>query len=74
MLGDKDKGESTLSGDVVDVYDDGVRKIEIYAVRFTQGGREILDPPRIHYVDKDRDIEDGGYLTPEEYRKWNRGE
>lgn len=67
LLGDRNKGERTLDGKIVDVYDDGVRKIEIFNVNFMDGGREFLDVPRIRFVDEDKDFEGGGFLTLEEF-------
>ena len=64
------KGERTLLGRIVDVFDDGMRKIEISTVTFADGTIETLDVPRIRFVDEDTDFEDGGYLTRDEFADW----
>ena len=69
LLGEQE-GESTLTGKIVGVYDNGVRKIEIFNVIFVEGGGERLDVPRIRLVHEDTDFEDGGYLTRDEFREW----
>ena len=69
MLGDLDKGERRLRGKVADVYG-AVRKIEISTVILMEGGREVLDVPRIRYERKDTDFEEGGYLTLDEFAEW----
>ena len=70
LLGDKQKGEDTFSGRIVGVYDDGMRKIEIYSMQFLDGESEPLTPRRILFVPKDTPFEDGGYLTTDEYVQW----
>ena len=67
ILGDRDQDEKMLTGRIAGVYTDGMRKIEIFAVKFMDGTFVRLDVPRIRLVDKDTDFEDGGYLTLEEY-------
>ena len=63
------KGERTLLGRIVDVFDDGMRKIEISTVTFADGTIETLDVPRILFVDEDTDFEEGGYLTRDEFKE-----
>ena len=70
LLGDAQKGERRFAAVVVDVYDNDVRKIEIYAVHFLEGGSERLDTRRIVFVSKDTAFENGGYLTVDEYIEW----
>jgi hypothetical protein len=70
MLGDRTQGEKMLTGKIFAVYDDGVCKIEIHAVKFVDDTFERLDDRRIRFVAKDTDFEDGGYLTLEEFRDW----
>ena len=70
LLGDQDKGEFSLGGDITAVYDDGTRKIKLFMVRYTDGTLTDLDTERIRFVHKDADFEDGGYLTVEDYEKW----
>ena len=67
ILGDRDQDENMLTGRIAGVYTDGMRKIEIFAVRFMDGTIVKLDVPRIRFVDKDTDFEEGGYLTLEEF-------
>ena len=67
LLGDRDKGESTLTGDITAGYTDGMRKIEIIAVHFIDGGFERLDVRPIRFVHVNTDFEDGGYLTLAEF-------
>ena len=42
LLGNQDKKEKILTGKIVDVFDDGMRKIEIFAVRFMGTIVELL--------------------------------
>ncbi len=70
LLADEQKGERMFAAVIVGVYDDGVRKIEFYAVHFLEGGSERLDTRRIVFVSKETAFEDGGYLTVDEYIKW----
>ena len=70
MLGDREKGELSIGGDIIAVYDDGMRKIKFFLVRYTDGTLTDLDTERIRFVHEDADFEEGGYLTAEEYRKW----
>ena len=69
MLGER-AGEETLSGKIVAVYDNGVRKIEIFAVTFVDNTVKKLDVPRIRFVHVDTDFEEGGYLTLDEFGRW----
>ena len=66
ILGEK-HNEETLTGEIVDVFDDGMRKLKMTAVQFRDGTAGKLDVPRIRFVDEDTDFEDGGYLTLEEF-------
>lgn len=70
LLADEQKGERMFAAVIVGVYDDDVRKIEIYATHFLEGGIERLDTRRIVFVSKDTAFEDGGYLTTDEYIHW----
>lgn len=70
LLGDQDKGEFSLGGDITAVYDDGTRKIKLFMVRYTDGNLTDLDTERTRFVHKDADFEEGGYLTVEDYEKW----
>ena len=67
LLGDRNKNEKTLSGIIVDVFDDGMRKIRIYVIQFTDGRPSKRGLSLIRFVDEDTDFKDGGYLTSEEY-------
>ena len=69
LLGNRNENERKLRGKIVDVFDDGMRKIEIFAVNFEDGRFEGLDVPRIRFVDEDTDFGEGGYITVEEYRE-----
>ena len=73
MLGDRNKNEGLLLCRIVDVFDDGVRKIEIITIEFSDGGREVLGVRRIRFVDEDTDFEEGGYLTREEFFRFING-
>ena len=68
MLGERE-GERTLIGKIAGVYTDDVRKINISTVTFVDGTIEKLDQPRIRLVHKNKDFEDGGYLTREEFKE-----
>ena len=70
LLGDPQKGESTVKGEIVTVYSDKVRKIEIFAASYLDGRVGMLDVHRIRFVPEDADIEEGGYLTIREFQKW----
>ena len=70
MLGDREKGELSIGGDITAVYDDGVRKIKFFLVKYTDGTLTDLDTERIRFVHEDVDFEEGGYLTVEAYEKW----
>ncbi len=71
LMGDRDKGERTLSGQIVSVYDDGVHKIRIHSVFDLEGNKKKLDVSRIRFVHEDADFEDGGgYLTLKEFSEW----
>ena len=65
MLGRK-QGEKKLYGKIVGVYDDGMRKIKVTRILFMDGRHELLDVPRIRFVHRDTEFENGGYLTREE--------
>ena len=67
LSGDRDQGEKTLTGDIIAVYDNGLRKIKIFNIDLIEGGREFLDPPRIRFVHEDTKYRDGGYLTLDEF-------
>ena len=67
MLGDRDKDEDIFLGEIAAVYDSDVRKIRIHSVFTVQNKKKKLDVPRIHFVHEDTDIEDGGYITSEEF-------
>ena len=67
LLGDQNKNEEILLSRIVDVFDDGMRKIKIITIEFMDGTLVKLEVPRIRFVDKDTDFEDGGYLTLEEF-------
>ena len=69
MLGDRNKNENILIGRIVDVFDDGMRKIKISSIEFMDGTIEKLDVGRIRFVHEDTDFEDGGYLTLEEFAR-----
>ena len=73
MLGER-AGESTLDGEVVKVFSDGVRKIKIVIVTFVNKRFEWLEVPRIRYSleaqDKDDFLKGGGYLPAEEFAEW----
>ena len=69
LLGDRNKGEKLLVGRIVDVFDDGMRKINITSMDFMDGRFEALDVRRIRFVDKDIEFKFGGYLTLEEYKE-----
>ena len=66
LRGDWDKGEKRLSGRIVTVYDNGVRKIKLLTVTLVDNTFEKLDVPRIRFVHEDTDYNDGGYLTLDE--------
>ena len=70
MLGDRDKGEKLLQGEVAKVFTDGNHKIEIFSIGFIGGGGERLDVPRIRYENKDTDFKKGGFLTLDEFAEW----
>lgn len=70
LLGDIDKGESTLTGKITAGYTDDTRKITIHLVEFMGGGFERLDMRPIRFVSKNTDFEDGGYLTLDEFKDW----
>ena len=67
LLGDRDKNEKNLTGKIVDVFDDGMRKIQIFNIQFTDGRPSKRGLSLIRFVDEDTDFEDGGYLTIEEF-------
>ena len=67
LMGNQNKDESNLTGEIVAVYDNGVRKIEIFAVKFMDGRFERLDVPRIRLVHEDTHFNDGGYMTLDEF-------
>ena len=70
LLGNRDKGEETVSGGIVAVYTDGMRKIEVGTVIFIDNTFKRLDVPRIRFVHEDADFKkDGGYLTREEFAR-----
>ena len=75
LLGDRNKNEKTLSGIIVDVFDDGMRKIRIYVIQFTDGRPSKRGLSLIRFVHEDTDFEDGGYITLEEFARLiaNRG-
>ena len=64
--------EKRLSGKIVAVYDNGVRKIEIYKRDFLDGRVGILDVPRIRFVHEDTDFGDSGYWTLDEWARFIR--
>ena len=68
LLGVK-HNEETLTGKIVNVFDDGMRKLKMTAVQFRDGTAGKLDVPRIRLVHKDTDFKDGGYLTRDEYKE-----
>ncbi len=72
LLGDRNKGESTLNGEIVGVYDDGMRKIEIFSISHLGGGGERLDVYRIRFAHRDTDYARGGYLTLDEFARFVR--
>ena len=68
LLGDQDQGESTLDGEIIAVYNSGVRKIKVTTVNLLDGRFKILDVPRIRFVHEDADFfDEGGYLTLDEF-------
>ena len=73
MLGDRDQGEKLLVGRIAGVYTDGVRKIKFVTADFVDGRFEKLDVPRIRLVHENKDFEDGGYLTLEEFFRIENG-
>lgn len=70
LLGDPDKGETTLSCKIIAAYSDGMRKIEVLRVNFRDGESEWPDVPPIRFVHVNTDFEDGGYLTLDEFLVW----
>ncbi len=74
LLGEK-HNEETIGGKIVDVFDDGMRKIEIDNIFFTDGRQPQWGLSLIRFVDKDTDFGDGGYLTIDEFSRRinNRG-
>ena len=73
LLGDRNKNEKLLNGEIVAVFGDGMRKIEIFAVKFMDGTSVVLDVPRIRLVHKDTDYGDRGYMTLEEFFRIENG-
>ena len=67
LLGDRDKDEIVLGGDIVAVYDNGVRKIKLLDVNFMDGRFEHRDG--IRFVHEDTDFGDGGYITLDEWAR-----
>ena len=70
VLGNREKGEFSLGGDITACYNDGMRKIKLFIVRYTDGSLTDLDTERIRFAHKNADFEEGGYLTVEKYEKW----
>ncbi len=58
VLGDRET-ELYTAGDITAVYDDGMRKIELFMVRYPDGTLTDLDPKRIHFAHEDADFEEG---------------
>ena len=73
LLGDRNKNEKLLNGEIVAVFGDGMRKIEIFAVKFMDGTSVVLDVPHIRLVHKDTDYGDRGYMTLEEFFRIENG-
>lgn len=67
LLGDRNKDEKKVYGEIVGVYDDGMRKIEITLVAFMDNRVKRLDVPRIRFAHRDTAFGRGGYLTIEEF-------
>ena len=67
LLGDRDQGEKTLHGKIGEVFNNGVRKIEISAITFVDNTIEKLDVRRIRFIHEDTEYLDGGYLTLDEF-------
>ena len=70
LLGDRNKNEKTLTGKIVDVFDDGMCKIQIHHIQFTDGRPSKRGLSLIRFVHKDTDFEEGGYLTRDGFRDW----
>ena len=69
LLGDRDKGESILTGDIAASYSDDMRKIDIFRVKFIDGRLEHPDG-LIRFVSEHTEFEDGGFLTLDEFMDW----
>ena len=69
LLGDRNKNEKTLTGIIVDVFDDGMRKIRIYVIQFTDDRPSKRGLSLIRFVDEDIEFKEGGYMTLEEYKE-----
>ena len=71
MRGDRNKNEKIARGEIVDVFDDGMRKIKMLTVSLIDGTRAHKHGNR--FVHEDTDFEDGGYLTREEFFRFENG-
>ena len=71
MRGDRNT-EDILHGEIEAVYDDGVRKIDISLITYTDGSLRFPDQPRIYFVHEDTEYLDGGYVTGEEFAELQR--
>ena len=67
LLGNQDKKEKILTGYIIDVFDDGMRKIEIFNIQFTDGRPSKRGLSLIRFVDEDIEFKNGGYLTLDEF-------
>ena len=73
LLGDRNKNEDSLGGEIVAVFDDGMRKIRIYVIEFTDDRPSKRGLSLIRFVDKDIEFKEGGYLTLEEFFRFING-
>ena len=74
VLDNNQDGETLQHGSILAVYGNGVHKIKIDKVTLVDGEISDLDPPRIRYVHEDASfIEDGGYMTLEEFKEFMIG-
>ena len=71
MQGDRDQGEKIVRGEIKGVYTDGMRKIDLLTASLLDGTRVKLDGSRL--VHENKDFEDGGYLTREEFFRIENG-
>ena len=67
LLDDENENVKTFTGEIVDVFDDGMRKIKILGFTHVDNSFFVLDGLLIFFVDEDTDFVDGGYLTVDEF-------